>query len=80
MEQLLSLEECIDFDEAHATRDRARQSWTNDGEVVSVPREVVAENQTQVLESSVYVQVRFSLPQSEVPSCIRREIERTVHN
>ena len=32
-----------------ATRDRARQSWTNDGEVVSVPREVVAENQTQVL-------------------------------
>ena len=38
VEQLLSSEKCVDVDEAHATRDRARQSWTNDGGVVSVPR------------------------------------------
>ena len=50
----LSPEKSVDVDEVHATHDRADQSWTSNGGMVSVPREVVAENQTQVLESGMY--------------------------
>ena len=37
-EQLLSPEERINVDEVHTTRVRARQSWTNNSVVVSIPR------------------------------------------
>ena len=35
MDQPLPLEKRIDAEEAHATRDRVGQSWTNSDEVVS---------------------------------------------
>ena len=38
LEQPLSPEECINVDEAHATRDRIRQSWIINAGVVCIPR------------------------------------------